>query len=149
MSILIRDLQNNQVTLYSKGADDVIFRLLSPKRYLSCSVIAKKYIRSSGMVLDQTKNSLRQFANHGLRTIVLAKKIVPEEEAMKLAQRLHEAKGEMSDRIERITEVAAELEINLELIGVTAIEDRPAGQCCGYNNFLIEGWSEGLDAYGR
>ena len=68
MSIIIRDLQTGAIELLCKGADSVI----SPRLDLTDPNISS-YMESTQIYVDQ-------YANEGLRTLLLAKKQLDEDE---------------------------------------------------------------------
>eukprot|EP01060_Flectonema_neradi_P040259 TRINITY_DN9109_c0_g1_i4.p1 TRINITY_DN9109_c0_g1~~TRINITY_DN9109_c0_g1_i4.p1 ORF type:complete len:841 (+),score=153.62 TRINITY_DN9109_c0_g1_i4:55-2577(+) len=112
MSILLRNLSTNVITLYSKGADDKIIPKLDPSKFGD----SEKQILQS---------HLEQFATTGLRTLVLGKKDVTEAEYQTLDADLKEASkitGEGRDI--RISEIQQKFEDKLLFVGATAIEDK-------------------------
>lgn len=60
----------------------------------------------------------------GLRTLVLATKIIPEDDYLEWDSRYQEAAASFEDRDGKMNALGVEIEQNLELIGVTAIEDK-------------------------
>eukprot|EP00770_Monocercomonoides_exilis_P004873 MONOS_4849.1-p1 / transcript=MONOS_4849.1 / gene=MONOS_4849 / organism=Monocercomonoides_exilis_PA203 / gene_product=P-type ATPase / transcript_product=P-type ATPase / location=Mono_scaffold00135:41891-45700(-) / protein_length=1269 / sequence_SO=supercontig / SO=protein_coding / is_pseudo=false len=105
-------LPNGKVRVYSKGADATMIPLLSKEK-------------TDDAVLQATLDHMREYASEGLRTLVLAKRdIESEEEFEKWEKKYQEALNSIEDRQKRVDEVAAEIEIDLELIGATAIEDK-------------------------
>jgi phospholipid-translocating P-type ATPase (flippase) len=72
----------------------------------------------------EVEKSLLDLACLGLRTLVVARKVLTEEEALAWAAKWKKASHALQDRAEKLVSVAAEIEQDMELLGVTAIEDR-------------------------
>lgn len=60
----------------------------------------------------------------GLRTLVLGTKIIPKEQYQAWDREYQEAAASFSQRDEKLEKLGKEIEEGLELIGVTAIEDK-------------------------
>lgn len=100
----------DRILLICKGADSVIYSRLKPgDQELLCS---------------ETALHLEQFANEGLRTLCIAQRELSEEEYRKFSKDHDIASSALTDREDRMEEIASELETNLTLLGGTAIEDR-------------------------
>ncbi|KAK1260036.1 Phospholipid-transporting ATPase 2 [Acorus gramineus] len=116
MSVVVKDCQNGEIFLLSKGADEAIF----------------PYARTG----QQTRNfvdAVEQYAQLGLRTLCLAWRELSEDDYREWAVKFKEANSTLVDREWRLAEVCQVLEQNLEILGVAAIEDRlqvekPKGQ---------------------
>jgi phospholipid-translocating P-type ATPase (flippase) len=108
MSILVRDVENDEYFVFCKGADNIMIPL--------CKMDAAK-TRS----LDK---SLRDLAVQGLRTLCIAEKKLDKAYVEKWLQDKKDAGNLMFGRAEKEAEVAAELELDMDLLGLTAIEDR-------------------------
>uniref|UniRef100_A0A7S1PJ75 Phospholipid-transporting ATPase n=1 Tax=Percolomonas cosmopolitus TaxID=63605 RepID=A0A7S1PJ75_9EUKA len=106
-SIIVRD-QSGSLILYTKGADNVLYPLLNA---------------SSKRDADVTDDLLNIFADAGLRTLVCAKAQLDEAEYKSWNQRFEEASNLIFGREKRLEELSDEIERNLDLVGVTAIED--------------------------
>ncbi|KAG0142373.1 hypothetical protein CROQUDRAFT_662613 [Cronartium quercuum f. sp. fusiforme G11] len=106
MGIIIRDKQSDEIVFYQKGAD----------------VIMSKIVQSNDWLEEECDNMSRE----GLRTLVMAKKRISLERYQKFAQRYLNARVNVSeDRNEVINQVVSEeLEHDLELLGVTGVEDK-------------------------
>jgi magnesium-transporting ATPase (P-type) len=65
-----------------------------------------------------------EFATEGLRTLYLAQKTLDENEYQHWNEEAEAAKLETKDRETKVAEVDSKIELELELIGSTAIEDR-------------------------
>lgn len=105
MGIIVRDRSNDVITFYQKGADAVMAKLVQANDWLDeeCSTMARE----------------------GLRTLVIGRKQLSEEhyEAFKTA--LHQAQLGMQDRQRAVQSVIARyLESDLELLGLTGVEDK-------------------------
>lgn len=66
MSVIIRDLSDEKLYLYSKGADSIIMKRLDPETPVE--------------LLDETRDHLRDFSQSGLRTLAIAYKELDEKE---------------------------------------------------------------------
>ncbi|KAJ4973352.1 hypothetical protein NE237_006526 [Protea cynaroides] len=109
MSVVVRN-EEGQLLLLCKGADSVMFERLSKK----------------GREFElQTQEHMNEYADAGLRTLVLAYRELSEEEYKEFNEELTEAKNLVSaDRDARIDEVAEKIEKDLILLGATAVEDK-------------------------
>ncbi|WCJ30820.1 Phospholipid-transporting ATPase 2 [Euphorbia peplus] len=107
MSVVVRDCQNGNIILLSKGADEAILPYAA----------AGQQTRTFGEAVDQ-------YAQLGLRTLCLAWRELKEEEYQDWSLMFREANSTLVDREWRIAEVCQKLEHDLEVLGVTAIEDR-------------------------
>jgi len=75
-------------------------------------------------ILDKTRLHLQGYANEGLRTLVLAQKELDAEWYRQWNATYVEALTSMSNREQQLDKCAVELERDLQLVGVTAIEDK-------------------------
>jgi phospholipid-translocating P-type ATPase (flippase) len=107
-SVVIRHPQTGQIILYCKGADDVIL----------------ERIAANSEYGPETREHLHQFASDGLRTLCLAYRVINEEFFQSWLQRFAEASSAIIGREQLLDNVANEIEIDLLLIGATAIEDK-------------------------
>jgi magnesium-transporting ATPase (P-type) len=110
MSCIFRD-PNNKLILMCKGADSVI-----EERLTMASL--------NGPVFQRTKGIVDKYAAEGLRTLYLAERYLDEREYKRWAEESRLAKLALKDREEEVAAVDEKIEVNLELIGSTAIEDR-------------------------
>jgi phospholipid-translocating P-type ATPase (flippase) len=108
MSILIKDSTTGQYVLMCKGADNVMLPL--------CNMPREKK--------GEVEKSLLDLACLGLRTLVIARKVLSEQEAIAWAAKWKKASTALQDRAEKLVAVGGEIEQDMELLGVTAIEDR-------------------------
>lgn len=107
MSVIVR--RNDQIKLYCKGADTIVYELLDN----SCKPLMTK-----------TMQHLNVFAAEGLRTLVTAYKDIPLDVYKEWEVRYKEASMAMENRDELVQKVYEDIEQNLILIGATAIEDK-------------------------
>ncbi|XP_046677683.1 phospholipid-transporting ATPase ID isoform X2 [Homalodisca vitripennis] len=107
MSVILR--QGQSLRLYCKGADSVVYQRLKG---------------GDEALKAKTLEHLNKFAGEGLRTLCLAVKDLNEKEFETWRVKHHEASVSMDDREERLHQIYEEIERNMTLIGVTAIEDK-------------------------
>lgn len=107
MSVVVRDCQNGKILLLSKGADEAILPYASP-----------------GQQTRIFNEAVEQYSQLGLRTLCLAWRELKEDEYEEWSFMFKEASSTLVDREWRIAEVCQRLERDLEVLGVTAIEDR-------------------------
>lgn len=100
----------DRILLICKGADSIIYSRLKPN--------------AQEKLCSETAIHLEQFANEGLRTLCIAQKELTEEEYHKFSRDHEVASSALTDREDRMEEVADALERDLTLLGGTAIEDR-------------------------
>jgi len=109
MSVIFRT-PDNQIIVFCKGADSVIFERLAA---------------GQDQIKEITLNHLQRFASEGLRTLCLGYRVLDEEEFNSWHQRYKEAS--LSDSEESEQQMALlndEVEHDFILIGATAIEDK-------------------------
>ncbi|TKR68362.1 hypothetical protein L596_024353 [Steinernema carpocapsae] len=125
MSVVVRS--NGELILFCKGADrgaerrnptDVIQGVLQR--------VSRKFKESAfgARVIEESQKVLNEYATEGLRTLCIAMKRLDEEKFKTWSDSydyMEEHNGEDSPLLR---EKAAQLEDDLELLGVTAIEDR-------------------------
>ena len=109
MSVVAR-CPDGTVRLFCKGADATILKRLSPGQ--------------EAEFMELTERQLRQFAQNGLRTLALATKVIPAGSYRDWDERFQAASSLMDGREEQMAQLQDEVERNLELVGVTAIEDK-------------------------
>lgn len=110
MSCIFR-APDGKIILMCKGADSVIEHRLSNKAKM-------------GKVLQMTNQFVDDFALEGLRTLYLAEREISEEEYAKWNSEVQQAYLSLADRDERVAQVNELIEVDLELIGSSAIEDK-------------------------
>lgn len=131
-SIILRD-QNNKIKLYIKGADYVIIKKID------------QY--SKNFLLNETKNHIEKFAKSGLRTLCFGVKEIDENEYkiwenkyISLKMRDINCLNYESD----INECINEIEENITLLGVSALEDKLQEEVPQTLNSFIEAGIEVL-----
>ncbi|XP_058724364.1 phospholipid-transporting ATPase 2-like isoform X1 [Vicia villosa] len=107
MSVVLKDCQNEKILLLSKGADEAIL----------------PYARA-GQQTRHFIDAVEQYAHLGLRTLCLAWRELKKDEYQDWSLMFKEASSALVDREWRIAEVCQRVEHDLEILGVTAIEDR-------------------------
>ena len=110
MSVILRDPQG-RIVLMCKGADSVIQERLGVHS-------------SSSDVLRRTQEYVDLYAEEGLRTLFLAERFIDEVTYEQWNAEAQEARLEIQNRDEHVAAVDEKIEVELELIGSTAIEDR-------------------------
>ena len=104
MSVVVK--VDGKYILYCKGADSVM------------------YERALGQQNDRLLDHLRTFASEGLRTLVLARRQLSRAEYTAWNQAYQRAANSTRDRSKMLERVAEKVEVNLQIIGATAIEDK-------------------------
>lgn len=99
MGIIVRDVSTGEIMFLLKGAD----------------VVMSSIIVYSDWLQEQCDNMARS----GLRTLVVAKKTLTEEQYLEFETRYNQAKCSMHERNARISTVLATLEKDLELLCLT------------------------------
>ncbi|XP_027122833.1 putative phospholipid-transporting ATPase 9 isoform X1 [Coffea arabica] len=109
MSVIIRDEEGN-LLLLCKGADSIMFQRLA----------------SNGREFEEhTRLHINEYANAGLRTMVLAYRQLEEGEYQRFNEEFTEAKNMIIADQEKLAEAVAEtIEKDLILLGATAVEDK-------------------------
>lgn len=117
MSVVVRN-PDKRILLLTKGADSVIFPRLDQQR-------------CDPQIVEITNQHLERYATEGLRTLVIAQKEIPEEafaawsrEYKNALSDLDEVQKQKAGEPNRIEDLEEALEVGLELLGATAIEDR-------------------------
>jgi len=112
MSVVVKDQQTGEIVLLSKGADSVMEKLL------------KKGDQAHDRRLNITKTYLDDYATEGLRTLMLTKRVLSAYEYGIWNTKVTQAALSTVDREDKIDAANAEIEVELTLVGSTAIEDR-------------------------
>uniref|UniRef100_A0A8I5P273 Phospholipid-transporting ATPase n=1 Tax=Papio anubis TaxID=9555 RepID=A0A8I5P273_PAPAN len=108
MSVIVRTPED-RIMLFCKGADTIICELLHP----SCSSLC-----------DVTMEHLDDYASEGLRTLMVAYRELDEAFFQDWSKRHNEACLSLENRESRLSSIYEEVEKDLMLLGVTAIEDK-------------------------
>ncbi|XP_076891933.1 putative phospholipid-transporting ATPase 9 [Bidens hawaiensis] len=109
MSVIVRD-EDGKLLLLSKGADSVMFARLA---------------KDGREFEEKTRKHVNEYADAGLRTLILAYRELTEEEYKEFNEKFTKAKNLVSaDRDDLIDEATEEIEKDLILLGATAVEDK-------------------------
>ncbi|CAO3632171.1 unnamed protein product [Cunninghamella echinulata] len=115
MSVIVkRPAPWNDVVLYSKGADNIMFSRLNP------------HLEENKTRMEKTQEDIDNYSNDGLRTLVLAYRILDEQDPsfQDWQHRMEEASTLVEGRTEKLRTLQDEMEQDLILLGATAIEDK-------------------------
>ncbi|XP_037959710.1 probable phospholipid-transporting ATPase IIB isoform X3 [Teleopsis dalmanni] len=104
MGIIVRDVQSGEITFYLKGADVVMTSIVQYNDWLS----------------EESGNMARE----GLRTLVVAKKILTNDQYNDFETRYNAARLSVTDRVAKVASVIESLEREMELLCLTGVEDR-------------------------
>ncbi|KAF8882850.1 hypothetical protein BD779DRAFT_1612401 [Infundibulicybe gibba] len=105
MGIVVRDNQSHEILFLQKGAD----------------VVMSKIVQRNDWLDEETANMARE----GLRTLVMARKRLSSTLYSQFQQSYHDASVKLEGRNEAMSAVVAEyLERDLELLGLTGVEDK-------------------------
>ncbi|KAL4209666.1 putative aminophospholipid-translocase [Rhizopus microsporus] len=105
MGIIVKNRQTDEITFYEKGADTVMAKIVQYNDWLN----------------EECDNMARE----GLRTLVVAKKNLSQEAYEEFSAKYHEAEVSLHDRnVLKQSVVETILESNLELLGLTGVEDK-------------------------
>ncbi|CAH0381708.1 unnamed protein product [Bemisia tabaci] len=106
MSVILK--YKNQITLYCKGSDNVIYERL-------------KHIDK---LAETTREHLFMFASDGLRTLCIASRTISQPEYNEWKERHQAVVSSTENQAKRLDEIYDEIETDLELLGATGIEDK-------------------------
>ena len=106
MGIIMRHRATGRLMFYLKGADTVMKEKVKPNQRV---------------VIDESCDNL---SNEGLRTLVISMKLLTDEWYESWNRRYEEAKADLNDRDRLVGLCIEELERDMELLGVTGVEDR-------------------------
>lgn len=109
MSVVIKDPETGQVKLYIKGADEALMRKMDYS-------IEYPY-------MEKMNESLKNFAEHGLRTLHVGFKLIEEIDDW-LIRFEHVKCFHCENQKNKLDELACEVEENIAVIGITAVEDQ-------------------------
>ena len=107
MSVVLR--KDGFIRLYCKGADNVIYERLKP---------------GSEEIMTKTQEHLNKFAGEGLRTLCLSVRDIDESFFNDWKQRHHDAALSHENRDDKLDAIYEEIEKDMTLLGITAIEDK-------------------------
>ncbi|XP_057660555.1 probable phospholipid-transporting ATPase IIB isoform X1 [Diorhabda carinulata] len=104
MGIIVKDLYTGEIIFYVKGADVVMSAIVQ--------------------YTDWLDEEVGNMARDGLRTLVVAKKDLTEEQYLDFEARYDAARLSKTDRGARVAQVVESLEREMELLCVTGVEDK-------------------------
>ncbi|XP_037661589.1 probable phospholipid-transporting ATPase IIB isoform X4 [Choloepus didactylus] len=104
MGIIVKDEASAEITFYMKGADTVMSTIVQYNDWLE----------------EECGNMARE----GLRTLVVAKKSLTEEQYQDFESRYSQAKLSLHDRALKVAAVVESLEREMELLCLTGVEDQ-------------------------
>jgi phospholipid-translocating ATPase len=105
MGIIVRDTATSEILFLQKGAD----------------VVMTKIVQRNDWLEEETANMARE----GLRTLVVAKKRLSGNLYKEFEKKYHDASVKLEGRNDAVQTVVAEiLEHDLELLGLTGVEDK-------------------------
>ena len=95
------------------------------------SVMFERLARNGREFEEKTKQHIDEYADAGLRTLILAYRELDEEEYNLFNEEFMEAKNLVSaDREQIVEEISEKIEKDLILLGVTAVEDKLQNGVC-------------------
>lgn len=102
------------------------FRIVEVIFFLDTNSVMFERLAENGREFEeQTKEHINEYADAGLRTLILAYRELDEKEYIQFNEEFTEAKNSVSaDREELAEEIAEKIEKNLILLGATAVEDK-------------------------
>ncbi|RZC39817.1 E1-E2 ATPase and/or Hydrolase like2 domain containing protein [Asbolus verrucosus] len=104
MGVIVKDLQTGEIFFYLKGADVVMSPIVQ--------------------YTDWLDEEVGNMARDGLRTLVVARKILTEEQYLDFESRYNAARLSVTDRVARVAQVVESLEREMELLCITGVEDK-------------------------
>ncbi|KAK9836118.1 hypothetical protein WJX81_002623 [Elliptochloris bilobata] len=109
MSVITR-APDGTIRLFSKGADT--------------KILPRLRAGTAAELVTTTQRHLHDFSVQGLRTLMLATRVLDAQQWAAWDKRYQAAASSLDAREERIAQAAEEIEKDLELVGLTAIEDK-------------------------
>lgn len=106
MGIIVRHEESGKYIFYLKGAEVVIEQKVSPSHRTS------------------VKEHCENLSMEGLRTLVICQKTISQEEFEAWQKEYNEAQASLRNREANVQEVIEQLEYDMELLGVTGVEDK-------------------------
>jgi phospholipid-translocating ATPase len=100
----------------------------------------KRLATSGKKFEEQTRRHINEYADPGLRMLVLAYRVLDEKEYREFIEKFNAAKADVSiDRDEKIEKAADSIERDLLLLGATAVEDKlQKGYAFSFKFFLFK-----------
>ena len=112
MSVIVRN-NEDQILLFCKGADNIITGKL----------------KNETEKLVETLGHVKQYAEDGLRVLMIAYKEISEEEYKYWKAEYSKAETAIEDRSQLVMDCMNQVESGLTMLGVTAVEDRLQVEC--------------------
>ncbi|EEY60855.1 P-type ATPase (P-ATPase) Superfamily [Phytophthora infestans T30-4] len=113
MSVVAINNETREYVLYCKGADNMMLERAVSGKNDNDAVINGKLV-----------GHLRNYAREGLRTLVLGRRVLTAEEYKRYNEAYVAASTALEDREAKLDACAEMIEKNMQLLGVTAIEDK-------------------------
>jgi len=104
MGIIVKDEETGEITFYMKGAD----------------VVMQAIVQYNDWLEEETGNMARE----GLRTLVVAKKVLSVDQYHDFEVRYNQAKMSTHDRSSKMSAVVEGLERDMDLLCLTGVEDK-------------------------
>nr|XP_050868610.1 phospholipid-transporting ATPase VA isoform X1 [Vespula vulgaris] len=111
MSVVVRHPLTSEIILYSKGADTTVLASLTSSD-------------ENSMTSAKIRQQLNSYARQGLRTLVMARRSLTQQEYETWREKHLEAELANENRERRIRDSYANLENHMTLLGATGIEDK-------------------------
>jgi len=106
MGIILRHRQSNKIMFYVKGADVAMINKVKPGQRSTCQEFCEN------------------LAMEGLRTLVITHKLITESTYKDFEKRLRAARASFGNREQLIQKVIESLEVDMEYLAVTGVEDK-------------------------
>lgn len=87
-------------------------------------IIEDRLLENEAFITEKTLEHLDEFSTNGLRTLLYGYRWLTEEEYRHFDREYTAAKTALVDRATKMEEIGAEIEVDLDLCGATAIEDK-------------------------
>ena len=133
MGIIVRNTHTGQITFLMKGADVIMMKIVRSSDWLEeeCTNLAREGLRTLAFgrrILSQAEydDFARRYVIRAAPTPTTARREPVSDRLSLVAARCsyHEAKTSTVDRDQRVQEVEISIEENLELLGLTGVEDK-------------------------
>ena len=109
MAVVVQSNEGGPIYLFVKGAD---------------STLMPKVRKDDAEMVQRTAEHLQTCAEEGSRTLVMASKIIPQEYYDSWAPTYQAASVAISKRMKKIEACFEELEVDLTIVGASAIQDQ-------------------------
>ncbi|GMF34819.1 unnamed protein product [Phytophthora fragariaefolia] len=113
MSVVAVNDETREYVLYCKGADNMMLERATTGQNDSDAAVHAKLV-----------GQLKNYAREGLRTLVLGRRVLSAQEYNEYNEAYMEASTSLEDREAKLDACAEQIEKNMQLLGVTAIEDK-------------------------